>query len=208
MRRITTATLITVAALATASTAAAHCQIPCGIYDDELRVQLIEEHITTVEKSMKQVAELGELETPIVLTNTLCVGTAVQAVVDWTLRQLGNEEVQSVNVVVGETNDGYLNDIRRCAVRNVDVEAAIEEGVDFEPATSQRRGLFALQSSWDAPTTLERIGMERMSAAPVQQDTDGLVAKTQNPRWMLHPFVGFVRNPEATDHRLNQRRIR
>ncbi len=74
-----------------------------------------------------QVAELGSLETPIVLTNTLCVGTAVQAVVDWTLRQPGNEEVGSVNAVVGETNDGYLNDIRRCAVATADVERAIED---------------------------------------------------------------------------------
>jgi D-aminopeptidase len=74
-----------------------------------------------------QIQELGNLETPIVLTNTLCVGTAVQAVVDWTLRQPGNEEVRSVNAVVGETNDGYLNDIRRCAIRDVDVERAIED---------------------------------------------------------------------------------
>jgi D-aminopeptidase len=74
-----------------------------------------------------QVQELGNLETPIVLTNTLCVGTAVQAVVDWTLRQPGNEEVESVNAVVGETNDGYLNDIRSCAVRPLDVILAIEE---------------------------------------------------------------------------------
>jgi len=73
-----------------------------------------------------QIEELGNLETPIVLTNTLCVGTAVQAVVDWTLRQPGNEEVRSVNAVVGETNDGFLNDIRRCAIRDVDVERAIE----------------------------------------------------------------------------------
>jgi D-aminopeptidase len=73
-----------------------------------------------------QVAELGTIETPIVLTNTLCVGTAVQAVVDWTLAQPGNEEVRSVNAVVGETNDGYLNDIRRCAVTPEHVAAAIE----------------------------------------------------------------------------------
>ena len=77
-----------------------------------------------------QVQELGNLETPIVLTNTLCVGTAVQAVVDWTLRQPGNEDIQSVNAVVGETNDGYLNDIRTCAVRPLDVFLAIEEAED------------------------------------------------------------------------------
>jgi D-aminopeptidase len=73
-----------------------------------------------------QVHELGNIETPIVLTNTLCVGTAVQATVDWTLAQPGNEEVRSVNAVVGETNDGYLNDIRSCAVKPEHVRTAIE----------------------------------------------------------------------------------
>jgi D-aminopeptidase len=77
-----------------------------------------------------QVGELGNIETPIVLTNTLCVGMAVQSVVQWTLRQTGNEEVSSVNAVVGETNDGYLNDIRKCAVRPADVYAAIEGARD------------------------------------------------------------------------------
>jgi D-aminopeptidase len=72
-----------------------------------------------------QVRELGELETPIVLTNTLAVGTALTAVVRWTLGQPGNEQVRSVNAVVGETNDGFLNDIRALAVKEEDVLAAI-----------------------------------------------------------------------------------
>jgi len=59
-----------------------------------------------------QVEELGTLETPIVLTNTLSVPTAVDALIDHTLTQKGNEQVRSVNSVVGETNDGGLNDIR------------------------------------------------------------------------------------------------
>ncbi len=59
-----------------------------------------------------QVDELGTIETPIVLTNTLSVPTAAYAVIDYTLTQPGNEQVRSVNPVVGETNDGYLNDIR------------------------------------------------------------------------------------------------
>src|SRR5581483_10256752 len=58
-----------------------------------------------------QVDELGTIETPIVLTNTLNVGTAMEAVVAYTLAQPGNENVRSVNAVVGETNDGGLNDI-------------------------------------------------------------------------------------------------
>ena len=59
-----------------------------------------------------QVQELGTIETPIVLTNTLSVGTAMDAVVRWTLAPAGNESVRSVNALVGETNDGGLNDIR------------------------------------------------------------------------------------------------
>jgi len=73
-----------------------------------------------------QVNELGVLETPIVLTNTLSVFTAASAVVDYTLSQKGNEEVRSVNPVVGETNDGYLNDIRARQVRGEHVLAAID----------------------------------------------------------------------------------
>jgi D-aminopeptidase len=59
-----------------------------------------------------QVTELGTIETPIVLTNTLSVGVAMDAVVRYTLAQPGNEEVRSVNALIGETNDGGLNDIR------------------------------------------------------------------------------------------------
>lgn len=59
-----------------------------------------------------QVVELGEIETPILLTNTLAVGRAIEAVNRWTLAQPGNEQVASVNAVVGETNDSRLSDIR------------------------------------------------------------------------------------------------
>jgi len=72
-----------------------------------------------------QVQELGTIETPIVLTNTLAVGTALDAVVRWTLAQTGNENVRSVNALVGETNDGTLNDIRGMHVTREHVTAAI-----------------------------------------------------------------------------------
>jgi D-aminopeptidase len=72
-----------------------------------------------------QVQELGTIETPIVLTNTLSVGTAVDATVRWTLAQPGNENVRSVNALVGETNDGGLNDIRGLHVTREHVTAAI-----------------------------------------------------------------------------------
>lgn len=64
-----------------------------------------------------QVDELGTIETPIALTNTLSVGAAVDGLVRWTLDQPGNENVRSVNALVGETNDGGLNDIRGQHVR-------------------------------------------------------------------------------------------
>lgn len=73
-----------------------------------------------------QVEELGAIETPIVLTNTLNVGTALEAVVAHTLQQAGNENVRSVNAVVGETNDHHLNDIRGQHVQRQDVLAAIQ----------------------------------------------------------------------------------
>ncbi len=72
-----------------------------------------------------QVEELGSIETPIILTNTLNVGTAIEAVVAYTLALPGNEKVVSVNAVVGETNDSGLNDIRGMHVRRQDVLDAI-----------------------------------------------------------------------------------
>lgn len=59
-----------------------------------------------------QIAELGEIETPILLTNTLGVGRAIEAINRHALAQVGNERVVSLNAVVGETNDSRLNDIR------------------------------------------------------------------------------------------------
>ncbi len=73
-----------------------------------------------------QIMELGEIETPIVLTNTLSVPQGMEGVIEWTLAQPGNESVRSVNAVVGETNDGYLNDIRALSVRSHHVVEAIE----------------------------------------------------------------------------------
>lgn len=73
-----------------------------------------------------QIKELGNIESPIILTNTLAVATAINAVISYTLKQNGNENVQSVNGVVGETNDGYLNDIRGRHINELDVLKAID----------------------------------------------------------------------------------
>ncbi|MBX3011101.1 MAG: P1 family peptidase [Caldilineaceae bacterium] len=72
-----------------------------------------------------QIQELGEIETPLVLTNTLAVPRAADAILDWTLAQPGNETVASVNMVVGETNDSYLNNIRRRLLQPQMIEEAI-----------------------------------------------------------------------------------
>ena len=72
-----------------------------------------------------QVKELGNIESPIILTNTLNIATAIKAVLDYTLSQTDNRAVQSVNAVVGETNDGYLNDIRGQHVAIADIQNAI-----------------------------------------------------------------------------------
>lgn len=75
---------------------------------------------------LSQVEELGEIEAPIVLTNTLSVAAGMEAVIDWTLSQPGNEKVMTVNAVVGETNDGYLNDIRGRALTSAQIRQAIQ----------------------------------------------------------------------------------
>lgn len=77
-----------------------------------------------------QVQELGTIETPIALTNTLSVGAAVEGLVRWTLEQDGNADVRSVNALVGETNDGGLNDIRGLHVRPEHVADAIARATD------------------------------------------------------------------------------
>ena len=73
-----------------------------------------------------QVAELGTLESPIALTNTLSVAEAMAALVEYSLSRPGNEILRSVNVVAGETNDGFLNDIRARALSAKDVFRALE----------------------------------------------------------------------------------
>ena len=73
-----------------------------------------------------QVNELGEIETPIMLTSTLNVPRVADATIDYMLALPGNEDVQSINPVVGETNDGYLNDIRGRHIGREEVFAAIK----------------------------------------------------------------------------------
>jgi D-aminopeptidase len=77
-----------------------------------------------------QVDELGEIETPILLTSTLNVPRVADALIDWMLALPGNEQVRSINPIVAETNDGYLNDIRGRHAGRAEVFAALKAAKD------------------------------------------------------------------------------
>jgi len=81
-----------------------------------------------------QVVELGEIETPIVLTNTLSVPQAADAILDWTLSRPGAEKIRSINPFVGETNDGRLNAIEKRVLTSEQVLGAIESASSDPPA--------------------------------------------------------------------------
>ena len=110
-----------------------------------------------------QVDELGTIETPIALTNTLSVGAAIEGVVRWTLQQPGNEQVRSVNALVGETNDGGLNDIRGLHVRPDHVVAAITSartGLVEEGSVGAGTGTRAFSWKGGIGTASRRLGDE------------------------------------------------
>lgn len=81
-----------------------------------------------------QVVELGEIETPIVLTNTLSVPRAADAILDWTLSRPGSKKIRSVNPIVGETNDGKLNAIEKRVLTSGQILQAIESASIDPPA--------------------------------------------------------------------------
>jgi D-aminopeptidase len=108
-----------------------------------------------------QVQELGTIESPIVLTNTLSVGAALDAVVRWTVAQPGNENVRSVNGLVGETNDGGLNEIRGFHVTRDHVERAIagaSAGPVAEGAVGAGTGTVAFGWKGGIGTSSRRLG--------------------------------------------------
>lgn len=107
-----------------------------------------------------QIVELGEIEAPILLTNTLSVPEAAAASIEWTLGLPGNEQVRSVNAVVGETNDGMLNDIRARRVTKADALAAIrqaQEGVVREGAVGAGTGTIAFGWKGGIGTSSRRL---------------------------------------------------
>lgn len=136
-----------------------------------------------------QIEELGTIETPIVLTGTLSVGVALDAIVRWTLAQPGNGQVRSVNGVVGETNDGGLNDIRGMHVTREHVLAAIDRargGTVEEGAVGAGTGTIAFgwkggigTSSRLVPAGRQMAGVSIGAAAgAVEQWTVGVLVQT------------------------------
>jgi D-aminopeptidase len=151
-----------------------------------------------------QVEELGTIESPIVLTNTLSVGTAVEAVVSWTLAQPGNEKVRSVNALVGETNDGALSDIRGLHVTRDHVTAAIvnaKEGAVEEGAVGAGTGTVAFGWKGGIGTASRRIaqpGRTYTVGVLVQSNYGGRLTIAGVPVWKeLTPQGGLS---PARDH--------
>jgi D-aminopeptidase len=124
-----------------------------------------------------QVQELGTIESPIVLTNTLSVGTAVEAAVRWTLAQPGNENVRSVNALVGETNDGGLSDIRGLHVTREHVLSAINgarDGAVEEGAVGAGTGTVAFGWKGGIGTSSRVVqGAERWTVGVLVQSNYG-----------------------------------
>ena len=144
-----------------------------------------------------QVDELGTIESPIVLTNTLSVGTALDATVRWTLGQPGNENVRSVNAVVGETNDGPLNDIRGLHVTREQVLTAINGargGAVDEGAVGAGTGTVAFGWKGGIGTSSRRVtqqGQTYTVGVLVQTNFGGKLTISGVPVWKeLSPRAG------------------
>jgi D-aminopeptidase len=108
-----------------------------------------------------QVEELGEIETPIALTSTLNVPRVADALLDWVLNLPGNEQVRSVNPLVAETNDGFLNDIRGRHVGPAEVLEAIRSargGAVAEGAVGAGTGTIAFGWKGGIGTASRRTG--------------------------------------------------
>ena len=95
-----------------------------------------------------QVRELGELETPILLTCTLCTWRAADALAQWMIALPGMEDVRSINPVVGETNDGQLNDIRSPAITSAHVKQALESASSEVAEGSVGAGAGTMAFGW------------------------------------------------------------
>jgi D-aminopeptidase len=153
-----------------------------------------------------QMNELGTLETPIVLTNTLSVGVAMDAVVRYTLAQPGNQQVRSVNAVVGETNDGGLNDIRGLHVTREHVLDAIHNASSTDVAEGTvGAGTGTICYGWKGGigTSSRRLPAERGGhtvGVLAQTNFGGNLTIAGLPFWRLLPAPGTRPSSGPDDH--------
>jgi D-aminopeptidase len=169
-----------------------------------------------------QVDELGQLETPILLTNTLSVWDAAAAMADWMLALPGNENVRSINPVVGETNDGGLNDIRGRHVKPQHVRAALESArasAVEEGSVGAGTGTMAFGWKGGIGTSSRRLPAERGGytiGVLVQTNYGGRLTMDGVPVWReLRPSRERDRSEDgscmivvATDAPLDARQLR
>lgn len=171
-----------------------------------------------------QVNELGQLETPILLTNTLNVWEAAAALAEHTLTQPGNEEVRSVNPVVGETNDGWLSDIRRRPLRKEHFRKALDvasSGVVEEGSVGAGTGTVVFGFKGGIGTSsrrLDKAGTAYTVGVLVQSNFGGNLTIDGVPVWkVMEKRAGFTSDEiefgscmivVATDAPLDARQLR
>lgn len=165
---------------------------------------------------MTQVQELGELETPIVLTNTLSVSAGLSGIIEWTLTRPGNEDVRSVNAVVGETNDGQLNDIRARLVTSEHVLTALQSASEKADEGAVGAGMGTVCFGWKggigtSSRTLEIDGEPYTLGALVQTNYGGHLHICGVPIDLMPPAQntgdGSVMIVLATDAPLSDRNL-
>lgn len=153
-----------------------------------------------------QIIELGEIETPILLTNTLAVAQAAEGTVRWTLAQPGNEGVRSLNAVVGETNDGNLNDIRARTITYQHAIDAIEQastGAVAEGSVGAGTGTIAFGLKGGIGTSSRRLPQRAGGytvGVLVQSNFGGLLTVAGVPLWQqlnMNPFAPQPAAPNA-----------
>lgn len=168
-----------------------------------------------------QVEELGEIETPILLTSTLNVWRVADALVDYMLALPGNQDVQSINPVVAETNDGWLNDIRARHVGRDEVLAAIRNaktGPVEEGSVGAGTGTVALGFKGGIGTASRKLSSGYTVGALVQTNFGGFLTIAGAPvglelhehaaREMANPAKGSVIVVLATDAPIDARNLK
>ena len=158
-----------------------------------------------------QVRELGEIESPILLTNTLSVGRVADAAIDHMIALPGNEDVRSINIVVGETNDGRLNDIRARGITSGDVLAAIrgaKGGVVEEGSVGAGAGTVAFGYKGGIGTSSRKAGAYTVGVL-VQSNFGGSLTIAGVPvgRELEHDANGSIMIVIATDAPVDARNL-